>query len=362
MNRPLIICSLFLVVLSSCQNNKKAIQGSWIEKDNFVNPITLDIDDFYLEITLNNHKREKLYHLKDDTFYVNGVDQIYKSIIKIERDKLEIYDIDSTAPVQIFERNTYENIIDYFNSKKNTAIELPQLNTGLDDTGYNYQNTIYADRINGELVMYFNGKLHALNDTSYVVLTKTSLNTKCQLFIDKDIKVGELNTLKTELRKAQLYSIAYATIDNNGVIKNIGTLLPPIDSIGRVPLPPSPPTKNNYKQKDIVIQILPDSIIINEVSVNRKDLKQILMPLVKLNNMTILRVAFNKQLNYATYINHLQEIHNVYRELRNDYSMANFKTNNYLELEYDDLRTVRKLFPRKIHEIDEEEIEKYILQ
>jgi len=125
MNRPLIICSLFLVVLSSCQNNKKAIQGSWIEKDNFVNPITLDIDDFYLDIILNNHKREKLYHLQDDTFYISGVDQIYKSIIKMESNKLEIYDIDSTASAQIFERNTYKNIIDYFNSKKNTAIELP---------------------------------------------------------------------------------------------------------------------------------------------------------------------------------------------------------------------------------------------
>ncbi len=361
MNRLLIICILFFIILSSCQNNKGKIQGDWIEKDNFENPTILKIEDFSFKMTTNNHKRENLYHIQNDTFYVNGIDQIYKSIIKIEGDILEIYDIDSVTPTHIFERNTYENIVGYFNSKKRTSIELPRLELNYKGTGYNYQNSLFADYKNGELVMYFNGELHELNDTSYLALTKNNWKTKCQLFIDRDINVSELNTIKIELRKAQLNSIGYATIDSNSVIKNIGTLLPPIDSINGMPLPPPPPIKARPNQQNIIIQITAETLIINKDSVQKENFKGTLKSLIKKNNNAVLRVSFNKHLNYETYINQLFEIQTAYFELRNEYSKAVFKIADYLELEYEEIRKVRNQFPMKIHEINEEEIEKYAL-
>ncbi|TLX70671.1 hypothetical protein E9993_21945 [Labilibacter sediminis] len=361
MNRLLIIYCQFLIVLSSCQNNAEKIQGNWIEKDNFENPTILEIEDFSFKITSNNRKHEKLYHIQNDTFYVNGIDKIYKSIIKLEDNELEIYDIDSVTPTHIFERYIYENIVDYFNSKKRTSIELPRIELSIKGTGYNYQNSLFADYINGELVLHFNGDLHELNDTSYLSLTKNNWKTKCQLFIDKDIKVNELNTIKTELRKAHLNSIGYATIDSNGIIKNIGTLLPPIDSISDIPLPPPPPIMAWSGQNNIIIQIKAESLSINEDSVKKESFIETLKNRIKSNNNAILRVFFNKQLNYETYINHLNEIHTAYFELRNEYSKATYNIDEYLELEYEEIRKVRKQFPMKIHEINEEEIEKYAL-
>jgi len=209
--------------------------------------------------------------------------------------------------------------------------------------------------------VYFNGELHELNDTSYLELKKNNWKTKCQLFIDKDINVSELNAIKTELRKAQLNSIGYAAIDSNGVIKNIGTRLPLIDSINGMPLPPPPPIKDRSSQKNIIIQITTETITINKDSVQKENFKGILKNLIKSNNNAVLRVFFNKQLNYETYINQLYEIQTAYFELRNEYSKAVFKIADYLELEYEEKRNVRNQFPMKIHEINEEEIEKYAL-
>lgn len=361
MNRLLILYSLFLITLSSCQNNEEKILGAWIEKNNFENPTTLEFEDFSFKTTLNNHKSEKLYHIQNDTFYVNGIDQIYKSIIKIEGNELEIYDLDSLNPTHIFERNIYENIVDYFNITKGRSIELPQVKMDFQSTGYNYQNSLFADYVNGELVVYFNGKSHELNDTSYLALTKNNWKTKCQLFIDKNIKVSELNTIKTELRKAQLNSIGYSTIDSNGVIKNIGTLLPPIDSISGMPLPPPPPIKTMSSQKNIIIQITAETIVINKDSVQKENFIGTLKHLIKSNSNPVLRVFFNKQLNYEMYINQLYEIQTAYFELRNEYSKTIFEVDDYLELEYEEIRKVRNQFPMKIHEINEEEMEKYAL-
>jgi len=361
MNRLLIIHILFFLILSSCQNNENKIQGAWIEKDNFENPTILEIEDFSFKMTTNNHKQEKLYHIQNDTFYVNGIDQIYKSIIKIEGDQLEIYDIDSLAPTHIFERNKYENIVSYFNSKKRTSIDLPRLELDYKGTGYNYQNALFADYVNGELVVYFNGKFHEINDTSYLALSKNNWKTKCQLFIDKNIKVSELNTIKTELRKAQLNSIGYSAIDSNGVIKNIGTLLPPIDSISGMPLPPPPPIKTMSSQKNIIIQITAETLVINKDSIQKENFIGTLKSLIKTNNNPVLRVFYNKKLNYETYIKQLYEIQTAYFELRNEYSKTTFEVDDYLELEYEEIRKVRNQFPMKIHEINEEEIEKYAL-
>lgn len=362
MNRQLILHVLLLTILSSCQTTKDRIKGAWIEKDNFENPTTLEINDFSFRITTNNHKSEKLYHIQNDTFYVSGIDQIYKSIIKIKGDKLELYEIDSLQPANIFERNTYENIVGYFNSKKRTSIELPRLKLDFQGPDYsNYPNSLFADYINGELVIYINGELHELNDTSYLTLAKNKWETKYQLFVGKDIKVGDLNAIKTELRKAQINSIGYATISSNGVIKNIGTLIPPIDSISGMLLPSPPPIKARSGQKNIIIQITAETLIINKDSVQKENFLGTLKNLIKSDNNAVLNVIFNKQLNYETYINYFFEIQTAYFELRNEYSKTIYKNDDYLELEYEEIQKIRSQFPMNIHEINEEELEKYAL-
>lgn len=361
MNRQLIIYLLLFIILSSCQTNKNRIKGAWIEKDNFENPTTLEVEDFSFKITTNNHKSEKLYHIQNDTFYVSGIDQIYKSIIKIKGDKLEIYDIDSLLPANIFERNLNENIVGYFNSKKRTSIELPQLKLDFQGPDYNYQNSLFADFINGKLVIYINRELHELNDTSYLTLAKNKRETKFQLFVDKDIKVGELNTIKTELRKAHINSIGYATIDSNGEIKNIGTLLPSIDSVRGMILPSPPPINAMSGQKNIIIQITAETLIINNDSVQKENFLETLKSLIKSDNNAVLSVFFNKQLNYETYINQFFEMQTAYFELRNEYSKTIFKIDDYLELEYEEMQKIRSQFPMNIHEINEEELEKYAL-
>lgn len=51
----------------------------------------------------------------------------------------------------------------------------------------------------------------------------------------------------------------------------------------------------------------------------------------------------------------------AYFELRNEYSKAIFKIDDYLKLEYEEMQKIRSQFPMNIHEINEEELEKYAL-
>lgn len=353
MKQQLIIHILLFTILNSCQNNKDRIQGSWIEKNNFENPTTLDFEELSFKMTTNNQKSEKLYHIKNDTLYVGGVDQVYKSIIKLEGDKLEIYNIDSVTPANIFERYIYEDIVSYFNSKKRTSIELPRLELKFQGADKNYNNTLFADNVDGELVIYFNGVLHELNDTSYLALTKNHWEEKCQLFIDNGLTISSLNKIKTELRKAQLNSIGYAVYDKNDSIINIGLLLPPIESPGDSPLSPSPQKElNKNKTKNIVVEIYQDSLSLDGKMINKENLKLDLKELIKLDDNEIICVYYDEQLKYERFINFITIIQSAYIELREEYALDNFQISNYTKLDYEDKNRIRKRYPMHIREIE----------
>ncbi|TAJ11373.1 hypothetical protein DMA11_17180 [Marinilabiliaceae bacterium JC017] len=358
-----LIYILFLIpnIISSCRNREEGINGTWIEVDNFQNPSILEIGDFSYKDTVNNQTFEKIYYFNNDTFYSNGAVQIYKSIIKKNKNRLQIYDVGEDTAIQVFERNTYENIVEYFNHKKGASIDLPQLKNSFQSTRDNYLNTMYVDYINKKMVVYFNGELHEINDTSYLALRNRRRKDNCQLFIDKELKVELLNKIKTELRKGQLNAIGYVIFSKNDALTTIGFRLPPLGIIGDLPLPPPLPVGIGKKQENIVIQINVDFLFLNSRKVEPDDLKENLKKLIRLNNNSVLKVFFCEQLDFETYINYVVAMQQAYIDLRNEYSMSNYKQSDYLELEYEVVRTIRNKYPMKIQEINKEELLKYAL-
>lgn len=360
MNNYLLIVLIGLLCLYSCTDTKDKIKGNWIEVDNFHDPMRLSFSDFSIQIESNNRKYEKLYHVQNDTFYVEQIEEIYKSIIKIENDRLNIIEIKNDSVTQTFERNNFENLVDYINVKKGLSIKLPQLENSFKGTDYDYQNTLFADYVNNELVIFFNGKVHNLSDTSFLKISENNWRPKTQLFVDKELKLSLLNQIKTELRKAQLHSVGYVTSDNSENWITIGTMLPPIDSIGGRPLPP-PRHDENIKSENIIIEVNVNTAIINDNKTDLKNCKDILKGLIKLKQASVIRVFFDEKLNYESYLNYLSQFHKVYLELRNEYAKNTYNVSDYLDLGNDEILEVKRKYPMRIHEVDKAELKKYAL-
>ncbi len=350
-----LLLLIIIAICYSCCNNNNKIKGKWIEADNFQGYVTLDIGDFTYRFRHDNWSGERLYHIVEDTIYNNGINRINKSIFKVEGGKLSFYELDSLNPVITYERNTYKDLVDYFNSKKNTSIQLPHLDIKKDNYENSYENTLYADYKNDKLEFYVNGTTHEINDTSYFSLSNFH-NTKSQLIIDEELPVELLNQIKTELRKAQMNSIAYTVYNQKDTISHIGFLLPAIELPG-LPLPPIMPERfDNTKIENIVIEIYSDSLLVNASKVNNNIFREEVKRLIKEKKYGVVRLYYDESLRYKTYINYLYKIQKAYYELRNELASEKYNIDSYLDLDRDEMNEVRNTYPMKIHEIDKIEL------
>ncbi len=351
------IIVLLMIISShySCCDNKNKIMGKWIEVDNFQDYVTLNIGEFTYQFRNDNWSGERLYYIDRDTIFNNGINKINKSIYKVEDGRLSFYEMDSVIPTITYERNIYKDLVDYFNTKKNASIQLPQLNIEQEHYEESYENTLYADYKNNELKFYINGNLHDKNDTSYLNLYSLK-KTKSQFVIDKELPIRELNQIKTELRKAQMNSIKYAVYNQKDSISHVGFLLPPVELPG-LPLPPVMPERfENAKIKNIVIEIYSDSLHVNTSKVNSAIFKEEVKKLIKEKKYGVIRLYCNESLKYKTYINYLYEIQKAYYELRNELASEKYNIDSYLDLDRDEMNEVRNTYPMKIHEIDKIEL------
>jgi len=354
--RKLISGLILIATLCAFQNKHSDILGKWIEKDNFQNPVIFEFKPLSYKITTRNYWDEKIYRLVQDTFYTNGFGEITKTVLKLKNDELFFYDIETDTLLSVLERYTFGNELDYFNAKKNTSIELPVTQYFHDGWNESFQNTLYADDKDGELAIYFNGKLHELNDTSYYSLHRKDWNRKCELFIDKDLKLSALNRIQIELRKAQMNKINYRVRNEQDSIICIARRLPLIKSIYSGPIPPSFPDNIETKQKSILIKITRNLLSVNGKPIQKKDLKRILKELIELDKKSIMMFSLSDQLDFDTYINYYTLIMNAYYELRNDWAMQNYNVSNYFDLDNEQIRIIRRKYPMSMKETIESEI------
>ena len=342
--------SLFLLI--SCQDENDKIKGEWIEKDNFKNPNILKIYDYYFTYNTNLESDKNVYHFANDTFYVSDIRQIHKTIVRVKNDELLLIDVETDTIISAFERFNNRDFVGYFNTKKKTNISLPKL---ADNNGsyLNFQNILYADYKGDTLSLFFNGKAHELTDTSYKTLEIKNYENNCQLIIDKDIKVYDINKIKTELRKARQKTVLYTVYNQNDSLINLVFQLAPIKIPGKLP-PPPPPTLhlNKKKTKEIHLDIARESITIEGKQIRFNQLEEVLTDLIYSNKYARVIVYFDEQLKYENYIKHLSAIQGSLREAKNRHAMVNFHVSDYNELEYKDAKQINKMFSLTIKEQD----------
>ncbi len=360
MNKPLIILLLGLICLYACDNTNNEVIGSWIEVDNFDNPIRLDFSEFTFDVETNDRKLEKLFHIHSDTLFVEQIESIYKSIIEIKNDTLRFFDIETDSVVQTYERTNTKNIIEYFNLKQNVTVELPELKKAFPSRYFYYNNTLIADWVNNELVIFFNGKQHNLNDTSFLKIYNRDWKTKTRLLLDKNLNVGSLNLIKTELRKAQYNTVGYIINDSNNNWVTVSTVLPPIDSLSGRPLPP-PPNIAEVKYNNLIVEVNSDSLTVNGNTIKFEKINEKIKALLRQDNESVIRVYFDEKLKYELYLNYLSEFQKAYIELRNEYAFDKYNMTNYLNLQNEEIYEVRKKYRMQIHEVTREELIKYAL-
>lgn len=374
MRKLYILITIISIVLSSCISTKKKLHGNWIETNNYENPERIQFEDFYLKLYNYNINQDKIYHLSKDTLYVNGYDRIVKFKIVLTKNGFELCSLEKDSSKSIFERNNYTNLIDYFNKKKNTLIELPKMKA--DEIEYTSDCiSLFADYQNGELCVFINGLKHNLNDTSFFNILYENENESNKwylLYIDKNIKLTELNKIKIELQKAHKLNVAYIVQQENNELSCIGYKLMPYEGVYPADvfdkLPPMRSLVNyesdSFNKSNVLCRIGKNGIVLNSNSINLEELKKTLRSKILSNPKTIIHAYFDDSYTYEDYLSFLVEMKTIYHIIKEE---TVIELNKTIDDEIEKLNSedvIYDKFPMRIREIDEEtylKLKKYAL-
>ena len=378
MNKLTKIPAILIILFFSCTQQKDKIIGCWIEKDNFKNPIQVEFMDFSYRQEVDNSISENLYHIDKDTFYTAGFQNLNRSKIKFSGDEFSLFDTANDSLLVTFEKNITGNFIDYFNFKKNTKIKLPEINAlALDLAPERKNNVIFADYIDNQLQVYFNGDLHNFNDTSFLDIFNSvqpeDYIINNWLYLDKDILVSDVRKIKNELQKAQLYRIAFIVSCKNK-LANIKVKMPtydkPYSQSLKYPIPPPPPPliwdfkKESFNDNNILCYISDTLNLYNSKNVNLEQLLKSINDKIAANPKTVIHVYFDDKMTCEKYLSSLFSLQTVYYNLRAKIASEKFEGANIDDLDSETQDKIKKIQPMQIRELDNElylELKKYAL-
>ena len=361
--------AIFLLFFSCTE--KSPIIGSWIEKDNYINPEIWEIsqDDF----TIQDGSAINLpYLIKKDTFIFNNTREFVKTRFEVINSKLNFYSLDGDSLIISLEKNTYNNFIDYFNRNKNTLINLPALKSKRNKFQPRFPSTFAFDK-NDVSKIFINGEKVVLDSSTYIKIFEiksrhgySTFSRYAELFCDKELKLKDVNRLKTELQKAGMQQITYVTKDGFDTLYGssfrlpyLGSYLP--DSIKKK-FPILPPTINfaaeTFNSNDILCKISMTYKEINGKTISEEMYKAFLSDKIKSESGFILHLNFDDQMNYERYLLELMRTMDIYENIKNEYSNEMFNEPDHENLDSEIRMEIRKIFPIKIREVYDEEYEK----
>lgn len=369
-----MVISLFL---NSCIKEKNPLIGKWIEKDNFTNPMIYEISEDYYVIINSGVVERKFYKIKKDTFIYDNYFQIEKLRFKTNGSLLSFYSSETDSQLSSFEKFSNNNFIDFFNSKKNTSINLPEIHAKNLKWGTTKNSIVCEYDGNGELIVFRNGELHLIDSLSFLKLLPNpddywTRNNNNLIFCDKNVKLKDFNIVKNELMRGHLTRITYVTQNNNKHLFGIRTGLPfkdnhlPDSLISKYPQPPPLPIfdLDCFTSRNILCLVKLDGIELNNKKRSWDNLHVLIKEKIKTVRGLVIHVNFDENLKYENYLLKLKKIRNIYYSIRNEYSQEKYNEPNYEDLENEAIRKVRRKFPMSIREIDKEEyneIKKYAL-
>jgi len=359
---------LILAFLIGCKPDNHI--GSWIQTDNLINPIVLNVYADSMQASNSSWMKTRLYKLKEDTLLMESFNKIEKCILKCSGDTLVLSPVDNDSLFMKYERNTYRDNIEFFNSKLNLSIEIPELDLA-DQTYFTNCNVFLVDYDeDSKLRIHFNGNTYSVDSTSFLKLLPekggVEFNIKNMIVADKALIYRDLKIVKKELAKGRRFGLQYLAKMKDGGIGGIMLRVPPCynvvypDSLEIPSLPPLPPMRpkdlTNSKNARSLIGYLPSGIELNGVVLSEKEFKDSIASQIKRIEKYVCVTYFDEELSYESYLKNLNDLYEIYEFVRDEYSQKKYGR-SFSELDGSTTRIVKSKFKRRISEVDKEEYE-----
>lgn len=368
MKKAIYISILFLLVHGCTEKKNPLVGGKWIEIDNFINPQICSFSEDYISYNTFSFLNKSLYKIKADTLIFQGDFRMIKSRFRIKENTLELYADSSDSIRASFAKFEHQNILEFFNQRLNTTIELPNL-PAKELNLRSIQNAFFCEYDDqGHLKLYRNGEPYTISNRSFIQLIPTDdygTQILSALYCDKDVKIRDLNIIKSELQKATLLKMICLS-QSKGELNNFIISIPyttsylPDSSFNTEypPPPPPPPTfeLTSWSKKDLLCVVDKEGILVNNKPISEEDLSHLISNQMNLKGF-IIHLYFDEELLYEDYLKKMSFIRNIFYEARNTYSKEKFDKANYKELEHDKSREVSRKFPMRIREINQAELQ-----
>jgi hypothetical protein len=360
---------IFIIAIFSSCDDKNPIVGTWIEQNNFTQPAIYEIGQDYYRILNGPISGKRLYKLKKDTFMFDNFLDLEKIRFEVKENELLFYSANNDSLLSKFERNVYRNFIDYFNVKKNTTVMLPIIESKQIRWEDNI-NTFVFDNENGYSI-YFNGENIKLDNSTYLKLFTSaddylhSIDNNL-IFCNSRVKLEELNKLKIQLQKARRNRITYVTQDSSNNLLGLRVILPYVESdvpdsiLSKYPPPPPPPTFDfeNFHSENILCKIDNMEKELNGEKIQPDKLYSIInRNITSIKGFTV-HVYFDEKMDFESYLIELTKLREVYYSVRDKYAEDLYNEFRYENLEPDEQKKIRKIYPLRIREINKNEYEK----
>ncbi len=355
---------LLILIFLGCKSDNHI--GSWIQSDNLINPMLLDIyeDSMSSNAYWDNNR---LYNLKKDTVFFQSMDGIYKLLLHVDGDTLIMSDIENDSNFIKYEKNIYNNLIELYNKKLDTDIDLPRIKSASEIIFHNCNVFLLDYDHDKKLCTYYNGKIYILDSTSYLNLLPTEAAMDYfedfLIIADRLIRYEDIKNIKKELGKGQRFKLHYLTSETGKKmygIKAYATIYrghyP--DSLNiELLLPPLPDMNlTDFAKFKSLVGFFPSRTEYNGHEISSNDLKDSLKTNILTIDNFICVSYYDNNLTYEEFLKSYIDLIDVYDETRNDYSLDKF-SKAYNELDDSTMHIVKHTLMRRISEIENEKYE-----
>jgi biopolymer transport protein ExbD len=355
MKNCLIILISFLFL--NCSNNAK-LEGFWYGKrDGNTSPLILKFENNRL-INYSSVFDTLKYRTRGDKLFIkNKFNE--ESNVKFRLDNSELTIINSTTDTIISEFKRKESdcfFIDILNDKS-LRFDLP-FGNGLERkySEINRFEPLYVTYKNDKLIANFRNKTNSVDKNFYKLLLKTvkyksyeKYYVKISFIADKNIKIQDFELIKKQLKLANYNKIELILKnDKYDFINSFQLRLPPLldkdlkeygIETKEYILPPAPAKFD--KNHSLLIEIGNNNIKINNVAINKIELKKKIQEKLTTDSKFNISYTFTDNAVYQDYINTLDIVYNSIIDLRKTY-LKNKYNIEYYSTDYDDREKIKE--------------------
>ena len=381
MKRLLLLFAVTCSILS-CNQQKNQLIGTWIEYENFNSPYISLFDEDYIyffqsielyqeymsgmdiDSMIYNYLVHKMpYELNSDTLRIQ-TDELVLWRLKINDNVLTLQDFEDDSMFITYEKMSALNVVDYFNNKKGTNLELV----------VNEQKVINYGRL-GEYLhlldhedkqLFLSGKETTLDTTLYLKLTHFQWyrHPFC-LYIDKNVEMKVVNQLRKQLHKSGNVIVHYISKNEMNELSATGLRLPGWqnnypDSLKKLIQPafiyPELPKNKESFQGKTLVEVHPGAFLINDTLTDYGTFAEMLSAELEIRSKPEYFLFVSDQNKYEDFLNFYINTLSVYYKFRDEYSIEKFNEREFTNLDYEEAEIVREVFPFLVREINEEEM------